>query len=131
MIYLDSTAVVKLVHAETGSRALRDWLAQRAETGWVSSALTEVEVFRALVRHAPEAVFRLPTFLDLVQLVAIDAGIRSMTRLVQPPTVRTTNAVHLGTALRLGDQLTSFVTYDRQLANAAETAGLTVDRPTH
>ena len=35
MIYLDSAAVVKLVHAEPESQALRDWLGQRADTGWV------------------------------------------------------------------------------------------------
>ncbi len=36
MIYLDSAAVVKLAHAETESPALRAWLDERAETGWVS-----------------------------------------------------------------------------------------------
>ena len=33
MIYLDSAAVVKLVHAEPESAALRGWLDERAETG--------------------------------------------------------------------------------------------------
>jgi uncharacterized protein len=52
MIYLDSATVVKLVHAETESQVLRDWLDERAETGWISSALVENESFRALARHA-------------------------------------------------------------------------------
>ena len=43
MIYLDSAAVVKLVHAEPESPALRHWLDERAETGWISSILTEIE----------------------------------------------------------------------------------------
>ena len=47
MIYLDSAAVVKLVHAEPESPALRAWLEERAETGWISSVLTEIESFRA------------------------------------------------------------------------------------
>ena len=55
MIYLDSAAVVKLVHAEAESAALRDWLDERAETGWISSVLTEIESFRALARYAPAA----------------------------------------------------------------------------
>ncbi|HLK00648.1 MAG TPA: VapC toxin family PIN domain ribonuclease, partial [Streptosporangiaceae bacterium] len=59
MIYLDSAAVVKLVHAEAESQALRDWLDERAETGWTSSTLVEVESFRALARYAPEAISRL------------------------------------------------------------------------
>ena len=53
MIYLDSAAVVKLAHAEPGSAALRRWLEERAETGWISSVLTEIEAFRALARYAP------------------------------------------------------------------------------
>ena len=53
MIYLDSAAVVKLVHAEPESQALRDWLTERAEIGWLSSVLVEVESFRALARHSP------------------------------------------------------------------------------
>ena len=53
MIYLDSAAVVKLVHAEAESQALRDWLDERAETGWTSSALVEIESFRALARVCP------------------------------------------------------------------------------
>ena len=48
MMYLDSAAVVKLVHAEPESAALRGWLDERAETGWISSILVEIESFRAL-----------------------------------------------------------------------------------
>jgi hypothetical protein len=51
MIYLDSAAVVKLAHAEAESPALRAWLHGRAETGWVSSVLTEIESFRVLARY--------------------------------------------------------------------------------
>jgi uncharacterized protein len=64
MIYLDSAAVVKLVHAEPESAALRAWLDDRAETQWFSSVLTEIESFRALARYAPQAVSRLPAVLD-------------------------------------------------------------------
>src|ERR1035441_10292523 len=55
MIYLESAAVVKLAHAEPESAALRRWLDERAETGWISSVLTEIEAFRALARYAPAA----------------------------------------------------------------------------
>jgi hypothetical protein len=48
---------------------------------------------------------------------------------VSPPTVRSLDAIHLATALHLGTQVTSFVTYDKRLADAAVVAGLTVDMP--
>lgn len=129
MIYLDSAAVVKLVHAESESQALRDWLHERAETGWTSSVLVEIESSRALARYAPEAVARLHPVLDLIELVELDAGIRILAQTVKPATVRSLDAIHLATALRISSQLTSFVTYDKRLADAAQAAGLTVDMP--
>ncbi len=129
MIYLDSAAVVKLAHAEPESPALRRWLNDRAETGWISSVLTEIESFRALARYAPAAVSRLPAVLDQVDLIGLDPRIRIMARTVQPVTVRSLDAIHLGTALHSRAGLTSFVTYDRRLLDAAQAAGLPVDSP--
>jgi len=129
MIYLDSAAVVKLVHAEPESQALRDWLSERAETGWLSSVLVEIESFRALARHGPEAITRLPSVLDLMDLVEINQGIRILAQTVTPVTVRSLDAIHLATALHVRGQLTSFVTYDKRLTDAARMAGLTVDAP--
>jgi len=62
-------------------------------------------------------------------LVEISAQVRALAQTVTPPAVRTLDAIHLASALRLSDQLTSFVTYDRRLADAAIAAGLTVDSP--
>jgi predicted nucleic acid-binding protein len=129
MIYLDSAAVVKLVHAESESQALRDWLDERADTGWTSSALVEIESFRALARHAPDAVTRLHPVLDLIDMVELDASTRILAQTIKPATVRSLDAVHLATALRIRSRLTSFVTYDKRLADAAHIAGLTVDMP--
>jgi predicted nucleic acid-binding protein len=130
MIYLDSAAVVKLVHAEPESSALRRWLDKRAETGWISSVLTEIESFRALARYAPEAVSRLPAVLDQINLIDLDQRIRILARTVQPVIVRSLAAIHLGTALQSRTGLSSFVTYDKRLLDAARAAGLPVDSPT-
>jgi predicted nucleic acid-binding protein len=130
MIYLDSAAVVKLAHAEPESAALRGWLEERAEAQWVSSVLTEIESFRALARYAPEAVSRLPAVLDQIDLIDLDQPIRMLARTVTPATVRSLDAIHLGTALRIRPALTSFVTYDKRLLDAAQAAGLPIDSPT-
>jgi predicted nucleic acid-binding protein len=79
--------------------------------------------------RAPEAVARLHPVLDLIELVELDAGIRILAQTVKPATVRSLDAIHLATALRIRPQLTSFVTYDKRLADAAQAAGLTVDMP--
>ncbi len=129
MIYLDSAAVVKLVHAEAESAALRGWLDERAETGWISSVLTEIESFRALARYAPDAVSRLPAVLDQIELISLDPSIRILAQTVQPATVRSLDAIHLGTALHARHALTWFVTYDKRLLDAAMAAGLPIGSP--
>jgi predicted nucleic acid-binding protein len=129
MIYLDSAAVVKLAHAEAESPALRAWLDERAETGWVSSVLTEIESFRALARYAPDAVSRLPAVLDQVELIGLDPPIRILAQTARPATVRSLDAIHLGTAMHARGTLTCFITYDKRLLDAAAAAGLPVDSP--
>ena len=129
MIYLDSAAVVKLVHPEAESRALREWLDDRAETGWISSVLTQIESFRALARYAPEAISRLPAVLDLIDLVELESPVRVLAQTAKPATVRSLDAIHLGTALQARPALTSFVTYDKRLLDAARAAGLPTNSP--
>ena len=129
MLYLDSAAVVKLVHAEPGSAALRAWLNERAESAWTSSVLLEIETFRALARHAPEAMSRLQPVLDQIDLIGMSPQVRTLAQTVRPPTVRSLDAIHLGTALTVRHSLTSFITYDKRLLEAAVTAGLPTDSP--
>jgi predicted nucleic acid-binding protein len=137
LIYLDSAAAVKLIHAEADSAALRGFLDERSEIEWVSSTLLEVETYRALVRATdpadlPAMVNDFHALLDLIVRIEIDSRIRILAQTVSPPTVRSLDAIHLATALRLHDQgrLTSLVTYDKRLADAASATGLTVDLPT-
>jgi predicted nucleic acid-binding protein len=129
MIYLDSAAVVKLVHAEAESQALRDWLDERAETGWTSSALVEIESFRALARYAPEAIIRLHPVLDQIDMIDISPRVRILAQTVQPVSARSLDAIHLGTALDIRHRLSSFVTYDKRLLDAAAAAGLPTNSP--
>jgi predicted nucleic acid-binding protein len=129
VIYLDSAAIVKLAHAEPESSALRAWLDERADTGWISSVLAEIESFRALARYAPSATSRLHPVLDLIDLVDLQPGIRILAQTVPPATVRCLDAIHLATALHIRQLLTAFVTYDNRLAHAAAAAGLPVEMP--
>ena len=84
---------------------------------------------RAPARYAPEAVSRLPAALDQVDLIDLDQRIRMLARTVTPTTLRSLDAIHLGTALRSRASLTSFVTYDKRLLDAAQAAGLPIDSP--
>ena len=88
--------------------------------------LVEIETYRALVRATgptdmPAVINRFHALLDLFVRIEIDSGIRILARTVTPPSVRSLDAIHPATGLRLRDQqrLTSFVTYDKRLAEAA------------
>jgi uncharacterized protein len=129
MIYLDAAAVVKLVHAEAETAALRTWLDERTDVGWISSVLVEIESFRALARYAPSAVSALPAVLDQIELVELTPRIRAMAQAIEPATVRSLDAIHLATARDSRSTLTSFVTYDKRLLDAAQTAGLPISAP--
>ena len=67
--------------------------------------------------------------LDQIDLIDPDPRIRILAQAVEPATARSLDAVHLGTALHSGPGLTSFVTYDKRMLDAAQTAGLPVDSP--
>jgi predicted nucleic acid-binding protein len=95
---------------------------------WFSSVLLEVEAFRALARHGPAVSKKLHLVLDMIELVELNPGIRILAQTVKPATVRSLDAVHLGTALSLTG-ITAFVTYDKRLAEAAASAGLPVFAP--
>lgn len=128
MVYLDSSALVKLVVTEPESTALRLYLVEHRER--VSSALAHVEVCRAARRKgASEAALRrAEQVLARIGLVAIDEPLLRDAAALSPTGLRSLDAVHLATALSL-DSLDAVVTYDRRFDAAASEAGLAVESP--
>ena len=129
LVYLDSSALVKLVVREPESDALVTFLHDYPDR--VSSALALAEVPRALRRAAlgPAARRRGQAVLARVALVDVDRRVLTIAAMIDPPTIRTLDAIHLATALTLHEDLASFVTYDRRLGVAAERADLPVRVP--
>ena len=126
MLYLDSSAIVKLVVREPETADLVRHV--RADPDVVSSALAWTEVIRAIARVRGDTA-RAEAVLAGVAMVPIDDGIvRSAARL-GPPTVRTLDAIHLATALSLGDDLSHLVTYDERLAHAGVEVGVETIAP--
>ena len=128
MVYLDSSALVKLVVTEPETAALRRYL--RAHPERVSSALARVEVCRALRRTgATEATLRrADQMLGRIALVAMDDPLLRAAAALSPSGLRSLDAVHLATALSL-DGLDAVATYDRRLDAAAAQTGLVVAAP--
>ena len=130
MIYLDTAALVKLVRREVASDALVDWLNGQVDRLFVSSALAEVELPRALRRAEPALLTGVPAVLARIAVYEVDELVRATAAAYQDPGIRSLDAIHLATAdAVLGDDLTAFVSYDRRLLAAAKGLGLPVAVP--
>ena len=129
LVYLDSSALVKLVVREEGTDALRAWLSLHAAV--VSSALAVAEVRRAIGRISARRSLadRARLVLDGVALLAVDVAVLESAAGLKPPELRTLDAIHVASALSLGADLLAFVTYDERQASAAKRAGLPVETP--
>lgn len=118
LLYLDSSALVKLVVAEPETPALLEFLAERPHR--VSSVLARVEVLRAVkrTRASPAVRRRAVRVLARVALIRIDDPVLAAAARLAPPELRTLDAIHLATAGSL-DGLAGIVTYDARFGRAA------------
>ena len=133
LVYLDTSALVKIVIDEEESAALRSWYAERRER--LSSVVTGVELRRAARRVLPmtsrgrsDLERETEVLLNGLQLLELDAEVATRAARLEPPALRSLDAIQLATALSL-DELDYFVTYDERLAEAARAAGLAVASP--
>ncbi|HYU85012.1 MAG TPA: type II toxin-antitoxin system VapC family toxin [Kribbellaceae bacterium] len=129
MIYLDSSALVKLIIKEAETAALRSWLAARTELPRISSDLVLVEVPRAIMRSTPTALLAAHHLVARVQKVTLTPSLLTAAAALQPPALRSLDAVHLASALAVRADLTAFVAYDDRLHDAALSAGLPTEQP--
>lgn len=129
-IYLDSSALVKLVEREPESSPLRRFLRRFDDDGRVTSALARVEVVRAVSGGGPEAVAQAKRQLARVDQVDLDRELLDEAANLAPMTVlRTLDAIHLASARLLGDELRAVVSYDTCMGMAAEGLGMVVETP--
>lgn len=127
MIYLDSSALLKLVIAEPESSALDRHLA--VGRGRASCALAHVEVVRTARKRSAETVERARGLLEQIDLIPIDTTLLRVAADLEDNRLRSLDAIHVAAALALGDDLAELITYDRRMASAAEGLGIAVSTP--
>ena len=130
MFYLDSSAILKLIVREPESAALLVFLA--AEDEHASSGLAGVEVGRALWRidAGQQVRERAAEVLERISLIRMDEVILEEAAALEPASLRSLDAIHLASALALGNELSAVVTYDRRMAEGAILCGLETAAPT-
>jgi predicted nucleic acid-binding protein len=129
VIYLDSSALMKLVRVEDETAALRKWLSARPEEPVVTSELGRVEVLRAARRAGPRVAAEARAVVGDLDLVPLDRAVQDLACEIAEPPLRTLDALHLASAGLLGDDLSAVVAYDQRLTSAARAAGLPVAIP--
>lgn len=128
VVYLDSSAFVKLFVEEPGTDELRRFL-RTVPTRRVASVVMRTEAVRVARRIGPEALSVVRAGLRRVDLLAMDDRALDAAADLEPPSVRTLDAIHIATAMALGDDLETIVTYDLRMADAARALGLPVASP--
>ena len=126
MLYVDSSAVVKLIVAETESAALHEYVSGES---LASSSILRTELARAVARRDPARSTAARLLLASVTLLAADEAVLELAARLGPPSLRSLDAIHLASALELRDELTAFVAYDERLLDAASALGLPVASP--
>src|SRR6266536_1460389 len=127
LLYLDSSAIVKLVVPEVETKALRELLKSWPER--VSSVVARIEVERVAKRIGGGAVRRARTVLSRITLVDLDEDVVQRAAALEPPELRTLDAIHLATALSLREDLKAVCAYDVRLGNAATAKAIEVLAP--
>lgn len=126
--YADTSALVKLIAPEAESRAMKRWF-YREGINVITSDLTRTELTRVIRRVD---VTRLATVRNLFAAITVlqmpterfyEAG------LVNPEPLRSLDALHLASARAAGGELSSIVTYDERLSDAARLTGIPVTTP--
>lgn len=84
---------------------------------------------RACARKGVRYARGAQTALATVALLPLSDSIVRTAAALEPPELRSLDAIHLATALSVAEQLGGVFTYDVRLAEAATAAGLTVLAP--
>ena len=128
-LYLDTSALVKIVVAEPESSALSDYLDTFGTDTRFSAALARTELLRAVAPQGSLAIVdHARRVLSRIDLVTLNSTLLDTAAALPPAELRTLDALHLAAALT-APQLRCVLTYDHRLAHAAENVGLAVASP--
>ncbi|MHB1526851.1 MAG: type II toxin-antitoxin system VapC family toxin [Candidatus Dormibacteria bacterium] len=129
MIYLDSSALLKLLFQEPESEALSGWLSAQPDLPKLTSQLSVIEVVRVCRRldtsHEPAA----RSLLAGLDLMPVSSAVVDLATRVGTSSLRSLDAIQLATALLVRDGLAALVAYDHRLVEAAKAEQLPVMTP--
>jgi predicted nucleic acid-binding protein len=129
-IYLDSSALVKLVQREAESESLRRFLRKHRDDRLATSTLARVEVVRAVLSGGPNAVASARRQLSRVDQISLETELLDCAATLTPGSLlRSLDVIQLSSAQLVGAELRAIVTYDERMAVVATGLGIVVEAP--
>lgn len=125
-LYLDTSALVKLVAEEAESADLRDYIGDQEI---VSSLLSRTELIRAVARKHERMIEPAQELLTDLSYVAVNRVVTGAAAWVQPWSLGSLDAIHVSSAVRLRGGIRAMVTYDKRMVDIGRSAGLDVASP--
>lgn len=129
MLYLDPTAIMKLITQAPESPALHAYLRARTDTRWFTCTLSRADVLRDAAPHGPDTTDRARHVLAGLDLVAVTDRLLDAAIALTPAPRRTIDALHVAAALSAGPRLHALITYDPALATAAGAHHIEITHP--
>jgi predicted nucleic acid-binding protein len=114
-----TSALVKLVVAESESQALKHFLSTHADDNVFSAALARTELIRAVAPNGAQAIADARDLLDRLDTVMLTRQLLDDAGTLLPPPLRSLDAIHLAAAQRAGGSLRAVITYDTRMLSAA------------
>jgi len=129
--YIESSALVKRFVHEERSIELGHWLRELEDRGGsvFTSDLGRTETYRAIVRAEPSLARDVGPLLDDLARVGVREREFEQARVLQPPAMRTLDALHLALVVGHDGRAAGIVTYDQRLIEAAATLGIRAVSP--
>lgn len=128
-IYLDTSALVKLVVAEDESQALIRFLSTYGDDSLFSAALARTELIRAVAPNGVQAIADARDLLNRLDTVMLTRQLLDDAGTLLPLRLRSLDAIHLAAARRAGDSLRAVITYDVRMLSAAVELGISTASP--
>ncbi|WP_204806045.1 type II toxin-antitoxin system VapC family toxin [Mycobacterium riyadhense] len=132
MIYMDTSALTKLLIAEPETPELRTWLTTQSNHGEyvTTSALSRVELMRVVARYGePGQAERARYLLEGLDILPLTEPVMALAETIGPAALRSLDAIHLAAAAQVKRELKAFVTYDHRLLDACGEVGLATASP--
>lgn len=127
--YLDTSALAKLVVTERESAALRAYLRRIRSDTMFTAAITRTELVRAARRVDASLLSAVYNVLDTLAVIDLTNSVLDSAAILDPPALRSLDAIHLVAARRAGGELRTVITYDARMIEAAQSLAIPVATP--